>query len=397
MKRKSKFFLKVFRIKVKGITKDSYFYKKKETLYLKKLSLSNFKNHSGSDFHFGEKINCFVGDNGSGKTNILDAIHYLSLSKSYFNKMDTQNIKFNEDFFILKGVFIKANEQSEIQCNLQKGEQKILKCNGKKYKRFSDHIGGFPIVVISPTDSNIILDGSEIRRRYIDSSIAQYNRKYLKNLIDYNKALKQRNALLKSFTEKQYFNSLTLETFDNQLITFGMAIFKERVNFLDLLISVFKKYYALIANEKEVVNIIYSSQLNENDFAQLLKSSLSKDRMSQYTNVGIHKDDIVFEMDNHPIKKIGSQGQQKSFLIALKLAQFDFMEKQLGFKPILLLDDIFDKLDDKRVEKIISFAREGFFGQVFITDTHQERTEEILNSSKIEFKMFKIENGEVEK
>ena len=158
---------------------------------MKKLTLTNFKNHRESNFQFGEKVNCFVGDNGSGKTNILDAIHYLSLSKSYFNKIDAQNIKFDEDFFILKGSFVKANEQSEIQCNLQKGEQKILKCNGKKYKRFSDHIGDFPIVVISPTDSNIILDGSEIRRRYIDSSIAQYNRKYLKNLINYNKTLKQ--------------------------------------------------------------------------------------------------------------------------------------------------------------------------------------------------------------
>ncbi len=364
-------------------------------MYLKKLSLLNFKNHSESNFQFGKKVNCFVGDNGSGKTNILDAIHYLSLSKSYFNKMDVQNIKFTEDFFILKGVFIKANEQSEIQCNLQKGEQKTLKCNGKRYKRFSDHIGGFPIVVISPTDSNIILDGSEIRRRYIDSSIAQYNRKYLKSLIDYNKTLKQRNTLLKSFAEKQYFDSLTLETFDNQLIAFGTTIFKERTHFLELLISVFKRYYALIANQREVVDIKYSSQLNKNDFAQALKNSLSKDRMSQYTNVGVHKDDIIFEMDNHPIKKIGSQGQQKSFLISLKLAQFDFMEKQLGVKPILLLDDIFDKLDEKRVEKIISFAREEFFGQVFITDTNRDQIEKILNTSRIKYEMFKIENGGV--
>ena len=179
---------------------------------MKKLTLTNFKNHGESNFQFGKGVNCFVGDNGSGKTNILDAIHYLSLSKSYFNKIDAQNIKFDEDFFILKGIFVKANEQSEIQCSLQKGEQKILKCNGKKYKRFSDHVGCFPIVVISPTDSNIILDGSEIRRKYIDSSIAQYNRQYLKNLIDYNKTLKQRNALLKSFFEKQYYDNLTLPT-----------------------------------------------------------------------------------------------------------------------------------------------------------------------------------------
>ncbi|MBC8266651.1 MAG: DNA replication/repair protein RecF [Flavobacteriales bacterium] len=364
-------------------------------MYLKKLTLSNFKNHSESDFQFGKRVNCFVGDNGSGKTNILDAIHYLSLSKSYFNKIDSQNIKFNEDFFIIKGDFIKAELQSSIQCSLQKGEQKILKYNGKKYKRFSDHIGSFPIVVISPTDSNIILDGSDVRRKYIDSSIAQYNMQYLKNLIDYNKVLKQRNALLKSFSEKGYFDKLTLETFDDQLIKFGTEIFKERKHFLERLISVFKKYYVIIAGEKEKVNIVYKSQLDEDTFKNVLRNSLSKDRINHYTNVGVHKDDIVFEMNNYLIKKIGSQGQQKSFLIALKLAQFDFLEKQMGFKPTLLLDDIFDKLDDKRIEKIISFAKNEFFGQVFITDTHKERTEIILNKSRIEYTMYKIENGRV--
>ena len=363
-------------------------------MYLKRLALLNFKNHSESDFQFGKNINCFVGDNGSGKTNILDAIHYLSLSKSYFNKIDVQNIKFEEDFFILKGVFIKEKEQSNIQCSLQKGEQKILKCNGKKYKRFSDHIGNLPIVIISPTDINIILDGSEVRRRYIDSSIAQYNKQYLKNLISYNKSLKQRNALLKSFVEKQYFDKLSLEIFDDQLIKSGTAIFKERTHFLERLINIFKKYYANIASNNEKVNIKYQSQISQKGFLDALHASLEKDRASQYTNVGIHKDEIVFEMDEYPIKKTGSQGQQKSFLIALKLAQFDFMQKQMSFKPVLLLDDIFDKLDDKRVKKIIAFANDGLFGQVFITDTHKQRTEEILNTSKMEYNLFEIKNGE---
>ena len=363
-------------------------------MYLKRLVLLNFKNHSESDFQFGKNINCFVGDNGSGKTNILDAIHYLSLSKSYFNKIDVQNIKFEEDFFILKGVFIKEKEQSNIQCSLQKGEQKILKCNGKKYKRFSDHIGNLPIVIISPTDINIILDGSEVRRRYIDSSIAQYNKQYLKNLISYNKSLKQRNALLKSFVEKQYFDKLSLEIFDDQLIKSGTAIFKERTHFLERLINIFKKYYANIASNNEKVNIKYQSQISQKGFSDALHASLEKDRASQYTNVGIHKDEIVFEMDEYPIKKTGSQGQQKSFLIALKLAQFDFMQKQMSFKPVLLLDDIFDKLDDKRVKKIIAFANDGLFGQVFITDTHKQRTEEILNTSKMEYNLFEIKNGE---
>ena len=391
MRRKNKFFL----IISERLTKDSYFNSKYYKLYLQKLTLTNFKNHTESNFKFTERINCFVGDNGSGKTNILDAIHYLSLSKSYFNKLDAQNIKFQENFFILKGVFVKDDEQSDIQCGLQKGEGKVLKCNGKKYKRFSDHIGSFPVVVISPTDSNIILDGSDVRRRYIDSSIAQYNKQYLKNLIDYNKALKQRNALLKSFAERKYFNKITLETFDNQLIKFGTVIFKERKHFLERLIIVFKKHYEHIANESEKVSIKYNSQLNEQTFAISLQKSLEKDKISQYTNIGIHKDDIIFEMNEHAIKKIGSQGQQKSFLIALKLAQFDFMEKQIGFKPILLLDDIFDKLDDKRVEKIIAFVDNNFFGQVFITDTHKERTEEILQRSEVEFNLYNLESGRV--
>ena len=277
---------------------------------------------------------------------------------------------------------------------MQKGEQKILKCNGKKYKRFSDHIGNFPIVIISPTDSKIILDGSEIRRRYIDSSISQYNKKYLKNLISYNKALKQRNTLLKSFADKQYFDKLSLEIFDDQLIKFGTAIFKERTYFLEQLIDIFKEYYTNIASKNEKVNIKYQSQISQKDFSDLLHVSLEKDRVSQYTNVGIHKDEIIFEMNEYPIKKTGSQGQQKSFLIAMKLAQFDFMQKQMSFKPVLLLDDIFDKLDDKRVQRIISFANNGLFGQVFITDTHKQRTEEILNTSKMEYNLFEIKNGE---
>ena len=198
---------------------------------------------------------------------------------------------------------------------------------------------------------------------------------------------------MKSFAEKQYFDKLSLETFDNQLIKFGTAIFKERTHFLERLIDVFKKYYANIASKNEKVNIKYQSQISQKDFSKELQASLEKDRVSQYTNVGIHKDDIVFEMDEYPIKKISSQGQQKSFLIALKLAQFDFMQTQMGFKPILLLDDIFDKLDDNRVEKIIAFANDGLFGQVFITDTHKQRTEEILNTSKMEYNLFEIEDG----
>ena len=362
-------------------------------MHLKNLQINQFKNHSQSSFSFTEQVNCFVGDNGAGKTNILDAIHYLSQSKSYFNHIDAQNIQFKMDYFMLKGNFTKQETTDEIQCNLKEGEGKVLKKNQKKYKRFSEHIGQFPSVIISPTDSNLILEGSEVRRKYLDSSIAQYKQSYLKTLINYNKALKQRNALLKQFSERGYFDKLSLETYDNQLILLGTLIHSERTSFLKELTPVFNRYYAEISGSKEVVNLVYNSQLNEADFKNLINASQVKDRASNYTQVGTHKDDILFEMNNHPIKKIGSQGQQKSFLIALKLAQFEFIKNQIGFNPILLLDDIFDKLDDNRVLKLVSFVNKGVFGQVFITDTHAQRSEEILTKANIPYSIFKIKNG----
>ena len=362
-------------------------------MHLKNLQINQFKNHTQSIFSFTEQVNCFVGDNGAGKTNILDAIHYLSHSKSYFNHIDAQNIQFNMDYFMLKGNFTKKETTDEIQCNLKQGEGKVLKKNQKRYKRFSEHIGQFPSVIISPTDSNLILEGSEIRRKYLDSSIAQYKQIYLKTLINYNKTLKQRNALLKQFSDRGYFDELSLETYNNQLIQLGTLIYDERTNFLKELTPVFNRYYAEISGSKEAVNLVYNSQLNEADFKDLINASQVKDRASNYTQVGIHKDDVLFEMNNHPIKKIGSQGQQKSFLIALKLAQFEFIKNQIGFNPILLLDDIFDKLDDNRVLKLISFVNKGVFGQVFITDTHVQRSKEILTKSNIPYSIFKIENG----
>jgi DNA replication and repair protein RecF len=362
-------------------------------LYLKQLSLFQFKNHSESSFTFNEKINCFVGDNGVGKTNILDAIHYLSLTKSYFNHIDAQNIQFGNQFFILKGHFNNKNQEDEIQCNFNIGAGKIIKKNQKRYKRFSEHIGQYPIIIISPTDSNLILEGSEIRRKYLDSSISQFQRSYLKQLIDYNKVLKQRNRLLKQFTERNYFDPITLENYDNQLVSHGIEIYSQRQSFLEKLTPVFDNYYKKISSARETVTLSYRSQLHEGDFATLLKESLMKDKISHHTSVGIHKDDIIFEMNKHPVKKIGSQGQQKSFLISLKLAQFEFITQKLGFKPILLLDDIFDKLDDKRVEQLITFTSQGAFSQVFITDTHEKRSRDILKRTGVDFEIFKIDSN----
>ena len=364
-------------------------------MFLRNLQLHQFKNHSESKFTFNKPVNCFVGDNGAGKTNILDAIHYLSLTKSYFNYIDSQNIKFKKDYFMLKGTFEKDGSISEIQCNLKEGEGKNMQKNNKRYKRFSEHIGQFPIIIISPTDTNLLLEDSEVRRKYLDSSIAQYKQSYLQVLIQYNKALKQRNALLKQFNHKGFFDAITLEIYDKQLLEHGNIIHKERTSFLKELTPVFNHYYQEISGGNEKVGLDYKSQLNDAYFSKLLNESQQKDRISNYTQVGTHKDDIVFTMDSYSIKKIGSQGQQKSFLIALKLAQFDFIKQRIGFKPILLLDDIFDKLDDNRILKLISFVDKNVFGQVFITDTHIERSEEILQKAGIKFSIFKIDKGSV--
>ena len=362
-------------------------------MYLKTLTLKQFKNHRDTKFRFDKQVNCFVGDNGAGKTNVLDAIHYLCLTKSYFNYIDAQNIQFDCEYFVLKGQFDSNDETIEIQCNMQKGEGKVLKRNQKRYKRFSDHIGSFPLIIISPTDTNLIIEGADVRRKYLDSSIAQYNKMYLTNLIDYNRVLKQRNALLKQFAERNTFDSISLDSYDTQLIALGKQIHQDRKSFLAKLTVVFNTYYKQIADSKEQVQLTYKSQLNEGECKKQMNESLHLDKISCRTQVGVHKDDIEFEMNGHPIKKIGSQGQQKSFLIALKLAQFDFMKQQMGVKPILLLDDIFDKLDDSRVAQLISFVNKRVFGQVFITDTHAQRIQAILSTVQVPFNLYTIEEG----
>ena len=357
---------------------------------LKNLRLLNFKNHLDSHWEFNNRINCFVGDNGSGKTNILDAIHYLSLTKSYFNSNDSTSINFDSDFFTIKGSFEKKDNFSNIVCNVKVGSNKSLKNNEKKYKRFSDHIGNYPVVFISPTDTNLIYDNSDTRRKYVDSGISQFDSVYLQNLISYNKTLKQRNKLLKQFTTTNTFDPFTLETYDELLIKYGEIIFCEREKYLKKLTPVFQQYYSDISGGNEEVGIEYKSQLNENILSELLKKSLDVDRLQSRTTVGIHKDDLVFTLNNFPIKKHGSQGQQKSFLISLKLAQFEFMKMKLELDPILLLDDIFDKLDDKRVECLISFVKKGIFNQVFITDTNQDRSEGILKKTESDYTIFNI-------
>lgn len=359
-------------------------------MYLQKISLVNFKNFESQSFDFEEKINCFVGDNGVGKTNVLDAIYYLSFAKSYFNSVATQNIKHNEDFFMIEGLYEIGNKVETFVCSLKKGNKKVIKRNGKIYEKFSEHIGYLPLVIISPADRDLITEGSETRRKFVDNVISQSDPIYLQNLIKYSKVLAQRNSLLKYFAANRTFDALNLNVYNEQLETYGSLIFEKRKQFLDEFIPIFKKRYEIISSSKETVDLVYKSQLHDDCFSELFQQNLEKDRMLQFTSAGIHKDDLTFEIEEYPIKKFGSQGQQKSYLIALKLAQFDFIKGQSNVKPILLLDDIFDKLDDARVTQLISLVNNDEFGQLFISDTHKDRTEAVVKKTKQSYKIFEL-------
>ena len=361
-------------------------------MFLKQLSLLNYKNLAQIEFEFDAKINCFVGKNGVGKTNILDAIYHLAYGKSYFNPLAIQNIKHGEEYFVIDGLLDKNNKEEKIDCSSKKDQKKNIQRNGKMYEQLSQHLGLIPLVIISPSDADLIVEGSETRRKFIDSVIATLDSSYLQLLIQYQKTLSQRNALLKYFAVNQIFDADNLSIYNEQLSSSGQIIFEKRKQFLAEFVPIFEKHHANISGGNEKVALKYESQLFESDLLSLLEDNLQKDRIIQYTSVGIHKDDLIFEIDGFPIKKFGSQGQQKSFLIALKLAQFEFMKKQSGELPILLFDDIFDKLDETRVQKIVTMVNDAVFGQIFISDTHAERTELIIQETHQSYKMFLIED-----
>lgn len=359
-------------------------------MFLKELSLTNYKNFESLKFSFDTKIICFVGLNGVGKTNILDSIYHLSYTKSYFNPIPSQNIKHGETFFFISGRYMINDKEENILVSLKKGDKKIIKRNNKLYKKFSDHIGKIPLVLISPDDRNLIIEGSETRRKFIDGIISQTDKEYLNNLIDYNKTLKQRNALLKMFYDNSESIRKTIDIYDRQLSSDAQKIYDKRREFLNEFIPIFKSRYKELSNDKENVEIKHSSDISpDQNLYKLLKNSFAKDLRFQYTTKGIHKDDLNLSLDNFPIKKYGSQGQQKTFLIAMKLAQFDYLSK-LDSKPILLLDDIFDKLDDARVKQIINLVNQEKFNQIFISDTNKTRSENIIKKVNKSYKIFEI-------
>lgn len=359
-------------------------------MYLKHLSLINYKNFKSETFEFDAKINCLVGSNGIGKTNVLDSIYHLSFGKSYFNPITSQNITHDEDFFVIDGEFEKTERTEKIVVSAKRGQSKVIKRNGKAYERFSEHVGLLPVVIISPADRDLIIEGSDTRRKFMDGIIAQNDKDYLDNLIKYNKILAQRNALLKYFAANRTFEEATLEVYNSQMIELAEMIFDKRHLFLENFVPIFNSRYETISNGKEDVSLVYKSQLTKAELSDLFKERLQKDLQRQYTTAGIHKDDLVFNISGHPVKKFGSQGQQKSFLIALKLAQYDFIKAKSKVNPILLLDDVFDKLDEQRVAQIVSLVSTDELGQLFISDTHADRTEAVVKSSAQEYKMFRL-------
>ncbi|WP_340199141.1 DNA replication/repair protein RecF [Ascidiimonas sp. W6] len=359
-------------------------------MFIKKLALINYKNFASVTFEFDAKINCLVGNNGKGKTNVLDAIYTLAFGKSYFNPISSQNIKHNESFYVVDGLFEKQEREERIICSLKKGQKKLIKKNDKAYDKLSEHIGFIPLVIISPADRDLITEGSDTRRRFIDAVISQSDKAYLSDLINYNKILSQRNSLLKYFALNSKFDATTLSVYNEQLHSYGTTIFEKRQAFLTSFIPIFEDHYQSIAAAKEKVSLSYQSQLANDSLQNLLEANIQKDRSLQYTSQGIHKDDLNLEIEGYPIKKFGSQGQQKSFLIALKLAQFELIKKQSGITPILLLDDIFDKLDETRVAQIIKMVDSDDFGQLFISDTHADRTEAVVKETHLSYKLFQL-------
>ena len=364
-------------------------------MWLQKLSLINFKNYTEAELLFSPSVNAFTGNNGAGKTNLLDAIHYLSLCKSYFNPIDGQQIKHGEDFFIIQGAFNKNSQKELISCGLKRAQKKQFKRNKKEYQRLADHIGLFPLVMISPNDISIIIEGSEERRRFIDNVISQTDNAYLDEVLLYNRHLLIRNALLRQIAATGKYDPALLDIYDEQLVKSGNRIFEKRKAFMTSFTEIFNTHYQYLSDDAEKVELVYESPLFTYDFAALLKKSLERDRILERTSTGIHKDDLIFTIHGMPLKKFGSQGQQKSFLIALKLAQYTFLHHQKAFKPLLLLDDIFDKLDDQRTHKLMKMVSDKDFGQIFITDTSKQRIETVFNEIKVEVSIFEIDKGEV--
>jgi DNA replication and repair protein RecF len=378
-------------------------------MFLQKISLANFKSYEYQTFEFSERVNCVVGENGTGKTNLLDAIYFLALTKSSISNQDALSVNHEAEYMMVEGTFkqpppprageLKSDLKAPllgvggavlITISLQRGQKKVVLRDKKAYERISEHIGKFPVVMLSPNNTDVIRDGSEERRKFFDGVMAQLNTEFLENLLQYNRLLLQRNSLLKQFSERNYVDDLLLDIYSDPLVEVGLKLYQARNQFIAEFLPVFKKHYATLSDAREEVEMIYESEVGADNFTQIFRKNRHRDLVAQRTTMGIHKDDFVFEINGFTLRKFGSQGQQKSFVIALKLAQFEMLSRQKGFPPILLLDDIFDKLDDRRIQQLITMMVDGTFSQVFITDARPERTRQLLGDLGVEVKYFEI-------
>ena len=364
------------------------------TMWLKRISILNYKNLEQAELDFSRKMNCIIGKNGVGKTNLLDAVFYLSFCKSSTNPVDSQNILHNADFFVLQGFYGNdGKEGEEIYCGLKRKQKKHFKRNKKEYERLSDHIGLIPLVLVSPADSILITGGSEERRKFMDVVISQFDKEYLNALIRYNKALLQRNTLLKGVNEP---DTELLSVCEELMAAAGKIVYNGRCKFVEEFIPIFQSYYSYISQERESVSLTYDSHAAQDDLIDILRNNRQKDRIMGYTLKGLHRDDLTMKLGEFPVKREGSQGQNKTFLIALKLAQYELLKRRGGdINPIVLLDDIFDKLDALRVEQIVKLVAGENFGQIFITDTNREHLDKILQKIEGMYKLFEVENGNI--
>lgn len=363
-------------------------------MYLKNLHVSNFKNIEQAEIDCSPVLNCFVGNNGEGKTNLLDGIYYLSMCKSKFTSTDNVNIRDQEDFFMLKGKYTRKQEEEVVSCGIKRTGKKSFKYNTKEYKKLSEHIGVIPLVFITPSDTSLINNGSEERRKFINAVISQTDKQYLDALLKYNNVLLNRNKVLKNRTADIDFN--LVDTFNEQMSLYGQTIYEKRKKLIEMFVPIFNEIYSAVSGEKEQVNLLYKSDLEKGTLKTLLEENLQRDCALQHTSAGIHRDDLVMELNGRTLKNSGSQGQQKTYLIAMKIAQFRIIKKHAGISPILLLDDVFDKLDTERVERLISFVTDNGFGQIFLTDSNKNRLDKLLEKTAKDYKLFKVMAGNVE-
>lgn len=364
-------------------------------MIIKSLRAVDFKCLELAEMEFSSKFNCLTGRNGSGKTAILDAIHYLGMCKGFVHGLDSLNVRNGQEFYAINGLGQKEGEDCQLLCTFRSGK-KSMKLNGKEYQRLADHVGFMNVVLVAPSDGELISGGSDARRRFIDGAISQIKKSYLNDLINYNRALTQRNALLKQFAERGEFSEATLEVWNMKLTEFGSRIHLARKEFLAELIPLTDELYRKLSGGTEKVGVEYGSQLDEGKFEELLKVAVHADRAAKHTTVGIHKDDLTLTIHDQPLKRLGSQGQQKTALIALKLAQYQLYKMTTGQVPVLLLDDIFDKLDPVRVAHLLELVGGKDHGQVFITDTDPERVSSLL-ADQNDVALFSMSKGTVER